>query len=332
MNTIPAEVTTGNDSAPDVSEEAAEILAGLRAEQKWISPKYLYDQRGSELFDRICELPEYYPTRTELALFDAHLDEIAALVGSRAAVIEFGAGSSLKIRKLLDHLVEPAAYVPVEISGKYLLEQARDLARDYPHVHVAPVFADFTQPFELPVHPVEPERNLVFFPGSTIGNFTRAQARDLLEIMRIEAREGGALLVGLDLRKDPAVLEAAYNAAAGVTAAFNLNVLERLNRELAADFDAARFRHLAVYDEAQGRIEMRLVSLATQVARVGGERIRFGRGEYIITEYSHKYSVNEFAALARMAGLRPERVWTDPRDWFSLHFMTVDCIGTAPLT
>lgn len=324
MSTIPGELATANDTAPGLGDEAAEILEGLRAGQKRLSPKYLYDQRGSELFDQICELPEYYPTRTELELMDAHLGEIAGLVGPHASIIEFGAGSNLKIRKLLDHLIEPAAYVPVEISADYLLEQARDLARDYPNVHVQPVFADFTQPFELPEHPVAPERNLVFFPGSTIGNFTRAEARDLLEVMRIEAGENGALLIGVDLRKDPALLHAAYNDSAGVTAAFNLNVLERFNRELGADFDLEAFEHRAVYDEAEGRVEMRLVSRERQRVTVAGEAVEFEAGEHIITEYSHKYSVEEFAALARTAGLRPEHTWTDARDLFSLHFLTVD--------
>ncbi len=323
MSTTPAALATANDTAPDVGADAAEILEGLRAEQKRISPKYFYDERGSELFDEICELPEYYPTRTELGLMDAHLDEVAGLVGPGAAVIEFGAGSNLKIRKLLDHLAEPAAYVPVEISADYLLEQAEDLARDYASVHVQPVFADFTQPFELPEHPVMPRRNLVFFPGSTIGNFTRAEARELLEVMRIEARDDGALLIGVDLRKDAAVLHAAYNDSAGVTAAFNLNLLERLNRELGADFPLDAFEHQAVYDEAEGRVEMRLVSRENLTVTIAGELVRFARGEHIITEYSHKYSVDEFRALARTAGLRPERAWTDADSLFSLHYLTV---------
>jgi dimethylhistidine N-methyltransferase len=316
------ELATANESAPELSENENEILRGLSAAQKWLLPKYFYDQRGSELFDEICRLPEYYPTRTELKLMDAHLDEVARLVGPGAAVIEFGAGSNLKVRKLLDHLIEPAAYVPVEISADYLLQQAEELAQDYPDVHVQPVFADFTQPFELPRHPIEPRRNLVFFPGSTIGNFSRAEAEKLLGVMRIEARPGGALLIGVDLRKDPAILHAAYNDSAGVTAQFNLNVLLRLNAELGCDFDLDAFRHEAVYDSAEGRVEMRLVSTKEQTVHVAGTPIRFARGEYIITEYSHKYSLDEFAALARRAGLEPQRAWVDEDSLFSMHYLT----------
>lgn len=317
-----AAVATANDSAPDLADDRAEILRGLQAPQKRLHPKYFYDERGSELFDEICRLPEYYPTRTELELMDRYLDDVARLVGPQAAVIEFGAGSNIKIRKLLDHLIEPAAYVPVEISGEYLAKQAEELARDYPHVHVQPVFADFTQPFELPRHPVEPRRNLIFFPGSTIGNFTREGAKELLEVMRIEAKPGGALLIGVDLRKDTEILEAAYNDTQGVTAAFNLNVLRRLNEELEANFDLERFRHEAVYDPREDRVEMRLVSTVEQTSTVAGETIRFERGEYIITEYSHKYSLNEFATLARRAGLQPEQAWVDDDSLFSLHFLT----------
>jgi dimethylhistidine N-methyltransferase len=189
---------------------------------------------------------------------------------------------------------------------------------------VQPVFADFTALFVLPEHLVTPSRNLVFFPGSTIGNFTRDEARELLGVRRIEARDDGALLIGVDLRKDQAVLHAAYNDSAGVTAEFNLNVLRRLNRELGADFRLDAFEHHAVYDEAEGRVEMRLVSTRPQSVTIAGETVRFGRGEYVITEYSHKYSVEEFAALARTAGLRPERAWTDAEDLFSLHYLTVD--------
>lgn len=316
------ELATANHTTPDLAADRDAILAGLLAEQKRISPKYFYDERGSELFDRICELPEYYPTRTERAIMAAHLDEIAELVGPRAAVIEFGAGSNSKVRQLLEALVEPIAYVPVEISADYLLKQAEDLAHDYPHLHIQPVFADFTQPFELPEHPVTPARNLVFFPGSTIGNFTRAEACDLLHVMRAEAKDGGALLIGVDLQKDPAILRAAYNDRAGVTAEFNLNILRRLNRELDATFDLDAFQHEAVYDDERERIEMRLIAEKAQTVRVAGRMISFRRGEFIITEYSHKYSTEGFQAMAKDAGFSPQRVWTDEHGLFSVHFVT----------
>jgi L-histidine Nalpha-methyltransferase len=318
-----AALATANHAPPDVAEESTRILKALMDPQKRISSKYFYDRRGSELFDQICRLPEYYPMRTELAVMQQHADELAQLVGPRASVIEFGAGSNVKVRLLLDHLIEPAAYVPVDISPDYLLQQAEEIARAYPNVHVQPVFADFTQPFELPRHPVMPERNLVFFPGSTIGNFTRAQALELLKVMLAEAKVGGALLIGVDLRKDPAILHHAYNDTEGVTAKFNLNVLTRLNRELDANFDILEFRHLAVYDPSEGRIEMRLVSRRRQTVRLAGAKIEFDRDEFIITEYSHKYSIEEFQELALRAGFTPRRVWVDDQALFSVHYMTV---------
>lgn len=304
------------------AQERAEILAGLRAAQKRISPKYFYDQRGSQLFDEICTLPEYYPTRTELGIMERHLPEIAELVGPQAAVIEFGAGSSAKARQLLAELHDPVAYVPVEISGDYLLEQADELAREFPQLSIVPVIADFTKPFDLPPHPTTPLRNLVFFPGSTIGNFTRPEARNLLEIMRQEAKPGGALLMGVDLVKDVQIIEAAYNDARGVTAEFNRNVLLHLNAALGADFEPQRFRHEAIYDERNERIEMRLVSVVAQTVQVDGEAIRFAAGEHIVTEYSHKYSIERFWTLARQAGLEPESVWTDAAGLFSVHYLT----------
>jgi L-histidine Nalpha-methyltransferase len=301
--------------------DAAEVVAGLRRPQKALASKYFYDERGSELFDRICALPEYYPTRTELRLLGRHLDEVARLVGPRASVIELGAGSNAKIRLLLDRLLEPIAYVPVDISSDYLLRQARELAKDYPHVRIRPVCADFTRPFGLPEHPVTPDRNLVFFPGSTIGNFTRPQALQLLQVMAVQAKPGGGALIGVDLRKDIAILERAYNDAAGVTAEFNLNLLARLNRELGANFDLATFRHEAIYDVAESRIEMRLTSLRPQTVRIAGAEIRFDENEHIVTEYSHKYSVEDFQALATRAGFEPLRVWLDPDGLFSVHFL-----------
>ncbi len=323
MTQAHAELVRANELAPSLADDAATILAGLTAPQKRLSPKYFYDEAGSQLFDAICELPEYYLTRTEHAIMERHLDEMAALIGSGTAVIEFGSGSSRKIRQLLDRLDGPLAYVPVDISEDYLSSMAGALARDYPALQVLPVFADFTRPFDLPAFSVLPSRNLVFFPGSTIGNFEHEQARALLEVMRHEAGPGGALLIGVDLQKDPSVVHAAYNDGAGVTAAFNLNVLRRLNAELDATFDLDGFRHEAIYDEREGRIEMRLVSLRSQRAMVADRVIDFSADEHIVTEYSHKYSQEGFETLARSAGLEPTRAWHDSRGLFSVQYLTV---------
>jgi len=323
MSLLAEKTANTSDAATLFREEVNEILEGLRAPQKRISPKYFYDQRGSELFDEICELPEYYPTRTERAIMDAHLSEIADLVGPRASVIEFGAGSNVKAKQLLAGLHEPVAYVPVEISGEYLFDQAAALAREFPRLSIEPVVADFTKPFDLPSHPEAPLSNLVFFPGSTIGNFTRSEACELLAVMGTEAGPDGALLIGVDLIKDATTLHAAYNDSRGVTAAFNLNILEHLNAGIGADFRLDLFEHDAVYDEERARIEMRLVARADHTVTVAGEPIRFVAGEHIVTEYSHKYSIAGFGTLARRAGLLPHTVWTDPRERFSVHYLTV---------
>ncbi|MGD2168509.1 MAG: L-histidine N(alpha)-methyltransferase [Gammaproteobacteria bacterium] len=305
-----------------LAEETAEILQGLQASPKRISPKYFYDDRGSALFDEICCLPEYYPTRTEQRIMQQNLPEIAALVGPKAAVIEFGAGSNMKARQLLRGLHQPSAYVPVEISGDYLAEQVAELAKEFPDVNMKAVVADFTKPFDLPRHKVEPRRNLVFFPGSTIGNFTRADASALLEVMRYEARSGGCLLIGVDLIKDVDVIRAAYNDQQGVTAAFNRNVLNHLNAGVGANFDPDKFRHDAIYDLEHNRIEMRLVSLCRQRVSIAGQTIEFADGEHIVTEYSHKYSIDGFTELAEKAGWHPQACWTDEQRLFSVHFLT----------
>ena len=317
------DIATGNATEPSLAEDRDEILRGLTARQKRLSPKYFYDRRGSEIFDRICSLAEYYPTRTEMKLMEEHLDEVAALVGERAVVIELGAASSSKVRMLLERLRNPAAYVPVDISPQFLLAEVESLRADYPSVAMQPVFADFTRPFELPERPAGAGRNLVFFPGSTIGNFTRRRALELLEMIAGKATRDGALLIGVDLHKDPAILHHAYNDAEGVTAEFNLNLLARLNRELDAEFDLERFAHQAVYDDRERRIEMRLVSTARQRVSVAGVPVDFATGEYIITEYSHKYSPAEFHALAARAGFVPQRTWIDDEGLFSLQYLTV---------
>lgn len=317
------DLALANAADPALENNLAEVLAGLSQRQKQLSPKWFYDQRGSELFEEICELPEYYPTRTELAIMDAHGANMAELIGPKTSVIEFGAGSNLKIRRLLELLIEPVAYVPVDISGEYLESMAANLAPDYPHVEVLPILADFTAPFDLPNPKVTPLRNLVYFPGSTIGNFSPAEALNLLRVMAGEAKSGGALLIGVDLKKDPAILNAAYNDAEGVTAQFNLNVLVRLNKELGANFDIDEFRHYAFYNKSAGRIEMHLVSLKDQRVSLGGRTIPFAEGEPIITEYSYKFSLADFSALASKAGFQHVKAWLDADQLFSVQLFTV---------
>ncbi|MFL2547257.1 MAG: L-histidine N(alpha)-methyltransferase [Candidatus Rariloculaceae bacterium] len=300
-----------------------DVIAGLSAKQKSISPRYFYDQAGSELFDRIRDLPEYYLTRTEQRIMEENLPEIAELIGARASVIEFGSGSSAKIRALLDHLQDPAAYVPVDVSGDYLLEMADELASDYPGLTVRPVAADFTRPFDLPKFDSTPEKNVVFCPGSTIGNLEGDEALKLLGVMRAAAKPGGALLIGVDLVKDTEIILAAYNDSQGLTAEFNLNVLGHLNGLLGANFELEHFRHEAVYDASECRIEMRLVSTRRQTVTLAGTQIEFDADEFIITEYSHKYSREAFSTMAVDAGFSPSRIWTDPDELFSVHHLTV---------
>nr|WP_286197694.1 L-histidine N(alpha)-methyltransferase [Variovorax boronicumulans] len=294
--------------------------AALSAPQRSISPKYFYDARGSQLFDAICELREYYPTRTELALLRRHAGEIAALAGREAEVVEFGAGSLRKVRLLLDALDSPAGYVPIDISGEHLEQAAAQLRADYPGLAVHPVVADYTQPLHLPVAARKSGMRLGFFPGSTIGNFDPEQA---LRFLRMAARvlRGGALVLGADLVKDPAVLHAAYNDEAGVTAAFNLNLLARANRELGTDFDLSGFAHGAFYNSPRRRIEMHLVSRRAQRVQLDGQTYLWEEGETLHTENSHKFTVDSLRALATEAGFTPGPVWTDPNGLFSLHWL-----------
>ncbi|MCH7820983.1 MAG: L-histidine N(alpha)-methyltransferase [Proteobacteria bacterium] len=301
-----------------------EIIEGLQQAEKMISPKYFYDERGSQLFDKITQLPEYYPTETELGIMRANIDEFAQLMGPQASLIEFGSGSSRKTRVLLKNLIEQAVYVPVDISEQHLLESARRLRSEFPDLEILPVVADFTRPFELPSPTVMPLRNIVYFPGSTIGNFTHDAAIELLKVMHHGAGNGGAMLIGVDLQKDPNIIERAYNDSAGVTAEFNLNVLRRLNREYDSDFDLDAFTHKARYNSDAGRIEMRLINSCDQIVNVGTEVISITAGEGILTEYSHKYTLDGFAAMAESAGFRVAKVWTDADELFSIQY----CVRT----
>ncbi|HYA38159.1 MAG TPA: L-histidine N(alpha)-methyltransferase [Candidatus Methylomirabilis sp.] len=306
------------DDHPSVATLRDEVLQGLAARPRRLAPKFFYDRRGSQLFDAICELPEYYPTRTEMAILESCAGEIAALAGRECTLIELGSGASKKVRLILERL-RPRRYLGVDISREFLLESVQRLAGDYPWLEVHAACADFAQDFDLPR---DAGPRLAFFPGSTIGNFEPHEALEFLRRIRRLVQPDGALLIGVDLKKDPQVLHRAYNDGVGVTAAFNLNLLERLRAELGAEIDPRGFRHRAFYNAARGRIEMHLVSRRAQEIRVLGRRFHFAPGESIHTENSYKYSVEEFHALGRGASLQPRRVWLDPERLFSVHYLT----------
>ncbi len=296
-----------------------EVVAGLRERPMRLSPIWFYDERGSQLFERICELQEYYPTRTELGIMAAHAHEMAEALGPHVALVEPGSGASLKTRRLLDALDRPACYVPVDISREHLLNAAKRLKRDYPGLEVLPVCGDFSRSLDVPdSRRKRARRRVVYFPGSTIGNFANDQAVQLLERMRFAAGPEGAVLLGIDRVKPAPILERAYDDASGVTAAFNLNALRHLNRELGTQFDLAAFRHRAPWVAEHSRIEMHLVATRDQHFRVAGEAFHIARDNYLLTEYSHKYTVEAAARLAAAAGLDVRRVWSDPQDWFSV--------------
>jgi dimethylhistidine N-methyltransferase len=308
---------------PALSGFAADVLRGLAAPQKSLPCKYFYDAAGSELFEEITRLDEYYPTRTELAIMERHAAEMAALLGERCLLVEYGSGSSTKTRLLLDQLCDPVAYVPVDLAAEQLGRSARALAADYPAVEVLPLLADFTCPLRLPVPRRRAARRVVYFPGSTIGNFAGEEAVALLRrTARLCGRNGG-LLLGADLRKDVAILEPAYNDRRGVTAAFNLNLLARINRELGGDFVLEQFEHWAFFNATAGRIEMHLVSRCDQWVRVAGAAFSFAAGETIHTENSYKYTFTELHDLAAAGGFAPPRVWTDDGQLFSVLFCPV---------
>ncbi|MBE0702151.1 MAG: L-histidine N(alpha)-methyltransferase [Afipia sp.] len=296
---------------------ARDAISGLSQYPKKISPKYFYDEIGSHLFERITLLPEYYPTRTELRILREHGTDIADSIPENAALVEFGAGATTKVRLLLE-TCEFGAYVPVDISGDFLTEQARIFRSDHPQLKVYPVAADFTTAFPLP-HEIQNMPKVGFFPGSTIGNFDPTDAEAFLRSARAILGRGAAMIIGVDLEKDEDTLHAAYNEATGVTAKFNLNVLERMNRELGANFDPATFDHHALYNHHLHRIEMHLISRKAHAVRMLGRTFSFGADESIHTESSYKYSVTRFQKLARRAGWMPDRVWTDARDMFSVH-------------
>lgn len=309
------------DLQPAVGLFLDDVLAGLGSSPKALSPKYFYDARGCELFEAICELPEYYPTRTELALMRDRAADMAARIGEGGLLIEFGSGASVKTEVLLRTL-HPAAYVPVDIAADALQASMTRLVAAFPQLPIIAVCADYMQPLRVPeLEQIKAPRRVIYFPGSTIGNLTPAEAQEFLVRARGLAGKDGAMLIGVDLKKDAGLLHAAYNDAQGVTAEFNLNLLRRINRELAADFDLDQFRHVAFYNGAAGRIEMHLESLREQTVTVSGRTFVFAAGERMHTENSCKYSIAEFQSLAQAAGFRPSQVWVDAGGLFAVHLL-----------
>jgi len=300
----------------------ADVLSGLSKPQKELPSKYLYDEKGSRLFEQITQLEEYYPTRTETSIMEGCVAELGQLVGPEALLIEYGSGSSVKTRILLERL-SLSGYVPIDISCDYLEATAAQLERAYPQLDVYPVCADYTHPVTLPAIAKPVRRKVVFYPGSTLGNFEPAPAKHFLEGIAGVCQPGGALIIGIDLKKVPVVLHNAYNDHEGVTGAFNRNLLERINRELGADFELDQFKHYAFYNPGAGRVEMHIISVKQQTVHIDGVSIPFSKGESIWTESSYKYTLDEFAQMAQAAGFCVERVWTDKRQWFSVQFLTV---------
>jgi dimethylhistidine N-methyltransferase len=322
---ISADLTIPLDAPrPAAVRFRADVVRGLRSSPKELPSKYFYDRVGSGLFEQITRLPEYYLTRSELAIMRAHAAEMAAVLGRRVLLIEYGSGASTKTRLLLDHLAEPAGYVPIDASAEHLWDTAAVLTAEYPRLEVMPLVGDFTRPLGLPSPRRRPARRVVYFPGSTIGNFTPDDAVLLLRQTARLVGRGGGMLLGADLKKDPARIEASYNDAQGVTAAFNRNVLVRINRELNGDFDPSAFDHRAFYNAGEGRIEMHLVSRGRQVVHVGGEEFLFRAGESVRTEYSYKYDPEDVRQLAEAGGFAVRQAWTDAAGDFCVSYLVAE--------
>lgn len=317
--TAPAHVAHRRaDAAALVAEE---VLAGLRGSPKTLPPKFFYDEVGARLFEEICEQPEYYLTRAELSILQRHAGDIAELIGPNAALVEYGSGAGVKVRLLLDAMDHPLAYTPIDISHVQLMQVSATIGREYPGLAVRPLCADYMERLELPALPARTRRKIAFFPGSTIGNLHPAQAIGFLQRVRHAVGPEGALVLGVDRRKSKAVLNAAYNDAAGVTARFNLNMLVHLNREIGGTFDISHFRHLAFFNEEASRIEMHLESTSAQVIGVGGEEIAFAPGETIWTESSYKYDEDALRMVANAAGFALGHLWTDDDERFWLCYL-----------
>jgi len=298
----------------------ADVLEGLSQRPKRLSSKYFYDEEGSRIFDQICELDEYYVTRTEMQIMERHVEEMADAIGSNSMIIEPGSGSSLKTRLLLEHAAPGTSYVPIDISREHLFRCAEQIAFEFPQINVTPLHADFCQSIDLPPEADNGQRRVVYFPGSTIGNFEVPLAQRILEQIAHLVQPDGGLLIGFDLRKDVNVLERAYDDRRGVTAAFNLNLLHRINNELGGTFDIDSFRHRAIFNDEASRIEMHLVSEREQTARVGDHQFHFEQGESICTEYSHKYSIEGFSEMLERVGFQEQQIWIDPRKYFAIGY------------
>ena len=319
MNSLSAKSIQFYDYHPEPVDFFAEVINGLTSKLKCIPPKFFYDEKGSQLFEQICNTPEYYPTRTEQNILTDNAEEIAQLIGQNCLLIELGSGNCEKVRLLLDAL-RPAAYVPVDISKIHLCKAAEALSRDYPWLEVFAACIDFTQPLDLAFCP-DHLKKMAFFPGSSIGNLEPAAATRFISQIAVSVGPGGGLLIGVDLKKQKNKLHNAYNDNAGKTAAFNLNVLSRINQELGAGFKLDTFEHYAFYNADKGRIEMHLRSKGKQVVKVGDQPITFANNETIHTENSYKYSIEEFQQLAVQAGFKPANVWVDADELFSVHYL-----------
>lgn len=311
-----------DDRRPPVDDLLGIVQRGLRARPKRLPSWLFYDERGSHLFEQICEQPEYYLTRAEIALMGEHAGAMADVLGPDVRLVEYGSGSAIKTRMLLEHLHAPVSYVPVEISHEPLRQSTQSLGERFPEITVQALHADFTRPLRLPIPPRAPRRTVIYFPGSTIGNFEARDAAELLRKMRSEMGDNGGILIGADLKKDTAAIEAAYNDKAGITAEFTLNMLVRLNRDIGSDFDLAGFRHRAHYNAMAGRIETFLVSQCDQKVRVGKQQIGFAPDEAMQVEYSCKYSPEDFAALAGKAGLQVQHQWNDAANQFAVFYLS----------
>jgi dimethylhistidine N-methyltransferase len=311
------------DHYPESWNFMDEVLKGLNKKQKELSPKFLYDQRGSELFEKITTLPEYYVTRTEISILNQYAFEMADVVGEEAVLVEYGSGSSTKIKLLLNHLPNLSAYMPIDISKEFLKQSAEALAREYHALKIIAICADYTSAFKLPEIGSH-SKKVAFFPGSTIGNFDPLYAQKFLRKISRTLGKGDGLLIGVDLRKDRQVLYNAYNDAQGITAAFNLNMLTRINNELGANFKLSQFKHRAFYNEEFGRIEMHIESLKDQNVAIDGKTFSFKQNETIHTENSYKYTIHEFQTMAKESGFKAAEVWTDENEWFSVHYLTVN--------